>query len=118
MGRRFRGDAGPMDTGTDRQSFCFGVDFFIQIWYKQQKIYVRYNIAMGKSIAAYERKLRKQAEEFFNQMKDVQEERDEYERLLNEYEKYIKELEIKCAASELIQETEKIYQNLRKLKSA
>lgn len=37
-----------MDTGTDRQSFCFGVDFFIQIWYKQQKIYVRYNIAMGK----------------------------------------------------------------------
>ena len=59
MGRRFRGDAGPMDTGTDRQSFCFGVDFFIQIWYKQQKIYVRYNIAMGKSIAAYERKLRK-----------------------------------------------------------
>ena len=66
----------------------------------------------------YERKLRKQAEEFFNQMKDVQEERDEYERLLNEYEKYIKELEIKCAASELIQETEKIYQNLRKLKSA
>lgn len=66
----------------------------------------------------YERKLKKQAEEFLNQMKDVQKEHDEYEKLLNEYEEYIKELEAKCAASELIREMKNIYQNLQGLQSA
>lgn len=63
----------------------------------------------------YERKLRKQAEEFLNQVKDAQRERDEYEKLLLEYEKYIKELEKKCATMELIKEMKGIYSNLKKL---
>lgn len=65
----------------------------------------------------YERKLRKQAEEFLTQMKDVKKEHDEYEKLLDEYEKYIKELEIKCAASDLIKEMKDIYHDLQILKS-
>ena len=94
------------------------VDFFIQIWYKQQKIYVRYNIAMGKSIAAYERKLRKQAEEFLNQKKDAKREKDEYEKLLDDYVAYIKELEEKCAALEKVKEMQDIYENLQNLRLA
>lgn len=66
----------------------------------------------------YERKLRKQAEEFFNQMKDVKREREEYEKLLNEYEKYIRELEAKCAATEKINEFCDIYKKLKYMDSA
>ena len=65
----------------------------------------------------YERKLRKQAEEFLNQMKDVKKEHDEYEKLLNEYEKYIKELEKTCAESDLINEIKDIYHNIQGLQS-
>lgn len=67
---------------------------------------------------SYERKLRKQAEEFLKQMKDVKKEHDEYEKLLDEYEKYIKELEIKCAANDLIKEMKDIYHNLQGLQIA
>lgn len=66
----------------------------------------------------YERKLRKQADEFLKQMKDVKKEFDEYEKLLDEYEKYIKELEARCAANDLINEMKGIYHNLQDLKSA
>lgn len=66
----------------------------------------------------YERKLRKQAEEFLNQMKDVEKEHEEYEKLLNDYEEYIRELEAKCAAVELIREMKDIYRNLQGLQSA
>lgn len=51
-------------------------------------------------------------------MKGVQRERDEYEKLLDEYEEYIKELEVKCATAELIKEMKDIYQNLQELESA
>lgn len=66
----------------------------------------------------YERKLRKQADEFINQMRDVQKERNEYEKLLSEYETYIKELEAKSAAVELISEMRDIYGNLKNLRTA
>lgn len=73
-----------------------------------------YSAASGE----YERKLRKQAEDFLNQIKDVQREKDEYEKLLLEYEEYIKELEKRCAALELINEMQNLYSNLKKLKAA
>lgn len=66
----------------------------------------------------YERKLRKQAEEFINQKKDYMKERDEYEKLLSEYERYIKELENKCAAMEIINEMKGVYSDLKNLQSA
>lgn len=66
----------------------------------------------------YERKLRRQAEEFLNQKKTFQKERDEYEKLLSEYEAYIEELEKKCAALEVINEMKEIYDNLKSLKVA
>lgn len=66
----------------------------------------------------YERKLRKQAEEFLNQIKDVKRERDEYEKLLDDYVTYIKELEEKCAAPEKVEEMQDIYENLQKLRFA
>lgn len=65
----------------------------------------------------YERKLKKQADEFLNQMKDVEKEREEYEKLLNEYEQYIKELERKCASVDLVNELKSIYSSLKDLKS-
>ncbi len=65
----------------------------------------------------YERKLRKQADEFLKQIKDVKRERDEYEKLLSEYEEYIEDLEKKCAASELIKEMRDIYSDLKDLDS-
>lgn len=65
----------------------------------------------------YERKIRRQAEEFLNQMKDVKKEHDEYEKLLDEYEAYIKELETKCAAADLIEEMKTIYSNLQGLET-
>lgn len=65
----------------------------------------------------YERKIRRQADEFLNQMKDVKNEHDEYEKLLNEYETYIKELESRCAATDLIEEMKTIYSNLQGLES-
>lgn len=43
----------------------------------------------------YEKKLLKQAEEFFNQKKDFNKQRDEYEQLINEYELYIEEMSTK-----------------------
>ena len=66
----------------------------------------------------YERKLRKQAEEFLNQKKDIEKDYKEYEKLLDAYEKRIKELEAKCAESELIREMKDTYQNLQGLQSA
>ena len=72
-----------------------------------------YTAASGE----YERKLRKQAEEFLNQKKDFIKERDEYEKLLSEYEKYIDELERKCAAMELINEMRTVYLNLKNLQT-
>ena len=65
----------------------------------------------------YERKLRKQAEEFLKQMKDVKREHDEYEKLLDDYERYIKELEEKCAANDLIKEMKDIYHDLQELQN-
>lgn len=47
-----------------------------------------------------------------------QRERDEYEKLLDEYETYIKELEIKCVALDQIKEMKNIYQDLQKLQTA
>lgn len=73
-----------------------------------------YSAASGE----YERKLRKQAEEFLNQVKDVQREIDEYEKLLSEYEEYIKELEKKCEAMELIKEMKGLYSSLKELRTA
>lgn len=43
---------------------------------------------------------------------------EQYEKLLNFYEEYIKELQEKCAMSELIQEMKNIYQNLQGLQSS
>lgn len=63
----------------------------------------------------YEKKLRKQAECFLNQMKDVQREREEYDKLLSEYENYIKELESKCMANERIEEIKELYNDLKKI---
>ena len=63
----------------------------------------------------YERKLRKQADEFICQIRDIEKEREEYEKLMSEYEAYIKELETKCAAAELISEMRNIYSNLKDL---
>lgn len=40
------------------------------------------------------------------------EEGEQYEKLLNFYGEYIKELQKKCAMKELIQEMKNIYQNL------
>ena len=65
----------------------------------------------------YERKLRKQAEEFLKQMKNVEREHDEYEKLLDDYERYIKELEEKCAANDLIKEMKDIYHDLQELQN-
>lgn len=73
-----------------------------------------YNEASGE----YERKLKKQADEFLNQMKDVEKEHEEYEKLLNAYEEYIKELEAKCASKEVVQEMKDIYRNLQNLQTA
>lgn len=66
----------------------------------------------------YERKLKKQAEEFLNQIKDIERERAEYEKLLNDYENYIAELEKKCASIDYINEMKDIYGRLKNLKSA
>ena len=66
----------------------------------------------------YERKLRKQAEEFLNQKKDAKREKDEYEKLLDDYVAYIKELEEKCAALEKVKEMQDIYENLQNLRLA
>lgn len=66
----------------------------------------------------YERKLKKQAEEFLNQKKDFEKERDEYEKLLSEYEKYIEELERKNAAYSTVKEMMDTYEALRRLKTA
>ncbi len=63
----------------------------------------------------YERKLRKQAEDFLKQIKDVEKERTEYEKLLNDYETYIQELEEKCASQEMIIEMKDILRNLKAL---
>lgn len=65
----------------------------------------------------YERKLRKQAEEFISQKKDVERERDEYEKLINDYETYIAELEEKCASINNINEVKDLYAKLKNLKS-
>lgn len=63
----------------------------------------------------YERKLRRQAEEFFQQQKDAQRERNDYEKLLSKYEEYIKELERKCDTTEHIKEVKGVYSNLKRL---
>lgn len=65
----------------------------------------------------YERKLKCQAEAFLTQQKDAQREHEEYEHLLDEYEKYIKELEVKCAAVELLREVKADYYDLKNLGS-
>ena len=66
----------------------------------------------------YEKKLRKQAEEFLDQIKDVQRERDEYEKLLSDYEEYLKELERKCADADLINDLKGEYDSLKGLRTA
>lgn len=66
----------------------------------------------------YERKLRKQAEDFLSQRKDFEKERDEYEKLLQEYDDYIKELEKKYAAYEYIADIKGLYNDLKSLQSA
>lgn len=66
----------------------------------------------------YEQKLRKQAEEFLNQIKDVEREKEEYDNLLNEYEAYIRELEKKGVADNRVDEEKEVYNNLKKLKFA
>lgn len=70
-----------------------------------------YNEASGE----YERKLKKQADEFLNQLKDVKKEREEYKKLLNEYEQYIMTLEAQNAAMEIIRENKDVYNRLRNL---
>ena len=50
-------------------------------------------------------------------MKDVKREHDEYEKLLDDYERYIKELEEKCAANDLIKEMKDIYHDLQELQN-
>lgn len=65
----------------------------------------------------YERKLKKQAEEFINQRKDFEKERNEYEKLLSEYEAYIQELEIKTVPYNTIREIKDTYETLRNLKT-
>lgn len=73
-----------------------------------------YTAASGE----YERKLRKQAEEFLKQIKDVRRERDEYEKLLADYEVYIKELEQNSATTELVKEMRALYAELKHLRTA
>lgn len=63
----------------------------------------------------YERKLRKQAEEFINQMRDYKIERDAYEKLLTEYENYIDKLEKENASLSMISDNKKIYSELKDL---
>lgn len=48
----------------------------------------------------YRAKLLEQAEKFLNQLKDVQQERDEYEKLLNDYEHEIEKLQEKVYKTE------------------
>lgn len=66
----------------------------------------------------YERKLRKQAEEFINQKKNFEKEIEEYEKLLSEYEDYIKELEQKNVPNDVIREVRNTYEELINLKLA
>ena len=66
----------------------------------------------------YERKLKKQADEFLNQIKNFEREREEYENLLSEYETYIEELERKNAAYEIIRDARNTYDALKNLKTA
>lgn len=65
----------------------------------------------------YEKKLRRQAELFLKQKKDAEKELAEYETLLNEYEKYIEELECKCTAIDHLKEIKEIYEELKRLKN-
>lgn len=65
----------------------------------------------------YETKLKKQAQAFLNQIKDVKRERDEYEKLLDEYEVYIEELERRNSGANSIREMKEIYSNLKAIKS-
>ena len=65
----------------------------------------------------YERKLRKQADDFLNQKKDYIKERDEYEKLLSEYEEYIKDLESKCNSNGMITEVKEVYSALKNLQN-
>lgn len=67
--------------------------------------------------AEYERKLRQQADEFLNQMKDVERERNEYEDLLREYEQYIHDMETKDSENVELYELKYTYENLKKLDS-
>lgn len=67
--------------------------------------------------AEYERKLRQQADEFINQMKDVERERNEYEDLLREYEQYIHDMEIKDSENIELYELKYTYENLKRLDS-
>lgn len=73
-----------------------------------------YQTASGE----YERKLRKQAEDFLNQLKDVRRERNEYEALLSEYEAYIKRLEAEGDISQHIEKIKGEYKDLQCLKTA
>ena len=66
----------------------------------------------------YERKLRKQAEDFLTQKKDFQKAREEYERLLDEYEKYINMLEKAHTERTHIDDVQRTYTNLLQLKLA
>jgi uncharacterized protein (DUF697 family) len=66
----------------------------------------------------YEIKLRKQADEFLNQAKDIKRDIDEYEKLLDKYEAYIEKLESKHAATQVVSEFKGTYKSLIDLRSA
>ena len=73
-----------------------------------------YNEASGE----YERKLKVQADKFLNQKTIFVQERETYEKLLSEYEKYIEELEQKNVAGDKIGDIKGTYENLKNLQIA
>lgn len=72
----------------------------------------------NEASAAYEEKLRKQAEEFLKQKTIFMNEKEKYEQLLDEYEKYIEKLETENASYQKIENAKITYQELRKLNFA
>lgn len=71
----------------------------------------------AQASAEYERKLRKQAEEFLKQQRDFQKEREAYETLLSDYEAYIQELQYEQGKSDVLKAMKSDYESLKKLQS-
>lgn len=91
-------------------------DFYYRYLQDQKKGKVEgmkrgYEMASGE----YEKKLRKQAEEFLTQSKNMEMAIAEYEGLLDEYEKYIQQLEAEKASEAKIKELKHELNNLRGL---